>query len=308
MTRLTRQGIPGVTPSALEQAVTSSARLRPNTKRMYLVAVRAFTTFAGADPRRWSGDVAVRWRDHLLKRENLVPKSVNAKLAALKFAFKRAVALKYLPDDMAAVAETLPYDKARTRRAVGREVAARMLATCDSSPRGIRDRAILTAGFFSGMRRESIAKLDFSRLDLRRQRMTIWIKGGRWHELPIDPRVAEALQSWIDEMRRRFKAPARGQVFRSLQASLDPGGYLLGEALTPGSIWRIVRERAELAGVGNFHPHLMRHCFISWAWEDGATIEQIMAITGHRSPSTVLEYRIDTGSAGPYRGLVKKLR
>lgn len=288
----------GPARSLLEQSVRDSIR-RPNTIRNYLGAVDSFVAFAGAAPERWTGAVLVRWREHLQevvverpgrRARRLSARSINAKLAAVRFASKRAVALGYITYDFARAAEFLPVVYEQTRAPLALAAARAMLAACaGTGAREIRDRALLELGFYHGCRRESLAGLRLADVDLVTERMTFIIKGGRRHTAPLDPQCQDALRAWMSWLASR--GVETGNVFRGLRAALDKkGGWVVTTRLTAGAVYKVIRARAAAAGIAKFHPHLMRHCFISWAVANGHSIEEIMLVTGHRNPASVLGY------------------
>ena len=282
----------------LEKALNESIK-RPNTLSAYHRAVAEFIVFAGTDPRRWVGATATAWRQHLLLK-GLNPRSVNAKLAALRFAVRRAVNLNYLATDFSRAAEFLPLTRTKVRKAIPIEIGKRILSTCDSAALAdVRDKAVLRLGFYHGLRRESIAGLAVEDIDLRNAQITVTIKGGRRHGLSLSQHARPALLAWLHALAKQ--GIRSGPVFRQIRDGK------IGERLSPQAIYKIVKQRAEQAGVEGFYPHLMRHCFITWAVANGASIEEIMLVTGHRNPATVSEYLSEVRSPASRRELIKSL-
>jgi len=145
----------------------------------------------------------------------------------------------------------------QTRRAPRKKTAITlaeleaMLATCDDSLEGIRDRALLCFGFSSGGRRRSeIAAADMR--DLRKvgedgyiyrleysKTQQAGVKADSTPDKPILGRSAEALTAWLEAAGIR-----EGAMFRRLWKGR------VGPALLPGSVATIVKRRAALAGAG----------------------------------------------------------
>lgn len=286
-------------PSVLEDAVAKSVKLLPNTRRSYLAAVREFVGFAGADSRRWTGDIMVNFRTKLARR--LKVKSVNTRLAALRFAVRRAIDLGTLTGpNFARVAEFLPEPlDSKPRRAVPIEVGERILAACAGNGLAdLRDRAMIALGFYFGVRRESIATLEMDRLDLRRNEFTVVVKGRRLHTITLHAKARRAIEPWLAAL-RAHRAPLTGRVFRRLHRDIyATGGLRIGKELSAAGVSEVIKIRAEVAGYPKFHAHLMRHCFISWALENGATEAEVMAVTGHRSLTSFRGYRSPTKATG----------
>ena len=167
-----------------------------------------------------------------------------------------------------------------------------MLATCDDSLEGLRDRALLCFGFASGGRRRSeIAAADMR--DLRKVGADGYIyrlefsktqqAGAAVDSTPDKPifgRSAEALAAWLDAA-----GISEGAIFRRIWK--DRGG----PALLLGSISTIVKRRARLAGLGgDFGAHSLRSGFVTEAGRQGVSLPAVMAMTEHRSVASVIGY------------------
>lgn len=176
--------------------------------------------------------------------------------------------------------------------ALTRDPLQALLATCDDSLRGKRDRALLLFAWSSGGRRRSevaAAQLHF----LARQ-----ADGNYTYELthsktnqagvddpanhkPIAGAAAAALEDWL-----RSAKLGEGAVFRRIYR----GGHI-GPALSPAAVRDIVRERAALAGLqGDFSAHSLRSGFVTEASRQDVPIADTMALSGHTSVQSVIGY------------------
>lgn len=244
---------------------------------------RAHATYIGA--------AVERWRDALLA-QGLSPGTVNTKIAAVKFASKRFESLGHGVDFARAV-EFLPVLKAKRRFARPISEAAQLLNVCRGSrPYDLRDFALFSLGFRTGLRRESLAALRLE--DIQSRKLTVVIKGGRLHELFVDNEVIAAMRPWIAFLRRN--RITTGHLFRPLRPSIQPPGVTVGARLHPSSINAIMKQRCEQAGI-KVHPHIMRHSCISWLLDAGASVFRIQQLTGHRDPASIQEYAYDTRAA-----------
>lgn len=269
----------------LERAIELS-KLAKRTKQNYLAAVRSFQAFAGT---HWTGARAAEWRDQLARTN--APATVNNRVAALRSVSRRMFELG-LGEDFARGVDDVDEVVEKKRRAVGPEVAERILRAAEGrEPVDLRDYALLTLGFRTGARRESLQRLDFE--DLKKPRITYWIKGGRRHELVADPEVWEALAPWLGWL--RHNGVKGGRVFRSLVARLDSPPEPQKQLSLEG-INYVVTRRSELAGVHGFHPHLMRHCFVSWLVLNGVSKDRIKSMTGQKSDAMIDLYFTDVGA------------
>lgn len=178
------------------------------------------------------------------------------------------------------------------KTAITRQELEAMLATCDGSLEGLRDRALLCFGFASGGRRRSeIAAADFR--DLRKtgdegyiyrleysKTQQAGVKADSTPDKPILGRSAEALSAWLEAAGIR-----EGAIFRRIWKGR------IGPALLPGSVATIVKRRAALAGLkGDFGAHSLRSGFVTEAGKQGVPLPAVMAMTEHRSVASVIGY------------------
>ncbi len=180
---------------------------------------------------------------------------------------------------------------------ITRPVLEAMLATCDNSLRGIRDRAILMLGWASGGRRRSelaglmrddIGLEDFAArgliwIDLERTKTT---GPGATARLVINGRAARAVRRWI------AAAPIRaGPLFRPIARNDVPHA----RALSPDGIYQVVRKRLAAAGYppGFATPHGLRSGFLTQAALDGAPLQAAMRLSLHRSLAQAQKYYAD---------------
>jgi len=167
-----------------------------------------------------------------------------------------------------------------------------MLATCDDSLEGLRDRALLCFGFASGGRRRSeVAAADVR--DLRRigpqgyiyrlehsKTQQAGVTASSTPDKPILDRAAQALEAWLGAA-----GIGEGAIFRRLWK------HRVGPALSPAAVGEIVQRRAKLAGLeGDFGGHSLRSGFVTEASRQGVALPAIMALTEHRAVSSVMGY------------------
>jgi integrase len=178
------------------------------------------------------------------------------------------------------------------KTAITRQELEAMLATCDGSLKGLRDRALLCFGFASGGRRRSeIAGADMR--DLRKtgdegyiyrleysKTQQAGVKADSTPDKPILGRSAQALSAWLEAA-----GICEGAIFRRIWKDR------VGPALLPGSVATIVKRRAALAGLkGDFGAHSLRSGFVTEAGKQGVPLPAVMAMTEHRSVASVIGY------------------
>jgi integrase len=173
-----------------------------------------------------------------------------------------------------------------------------LLATCDQSARGRRDRALLLFGFVGALRRSELVSLQVEdvavvagglRLRIRRgktdqagQGVEIGLPRGRHDETcPL-----RAFEAWQAVAQRKA-----GPLFRKIST----GGGIGHTALHPDAVRRILAHRVQMAGltVDGFErlsAHALRVGFITAAYDKGVRDEDIMRHTRHRDLRTMRGY------------------
>lgn len=178
------------------------------------------------------------------------------------------------------------------KEALTRDVLEELLATCDDSLRGLRDRALLLFAWASGGRRRSeVAGADMRYLravsdgefiyTLSHSKTNQSGTDAPENHKPVTGRAAIALRAWLNAAQI-----VEGPIFRRIRK----GGHV-AEPLTPAAVRNIVKERCALAGVeGDFSAHSLRSGFVTEAGRRNLPLADTMALTGHHSVNTVLGY------------------
>lgn len=173
----------------------------------------------------------------------------------------------------------------RTKTAATQDGLDEMLATCDDSLEGRRDRALLLFGWSSGGRRRSeIAAAEVRDLEWMGSDTAIFrmrrSKTGDDGPKPVKGEAAVALREWLAAAKIN-----EGALFRRLW------GPKVGERLSAHAIAAIVKRRAALAGLpGDFAGHSLRRGFVTEAGLNDIPLAQTMAMTGHRLTKSVVRY------------------
>lgn len=175
--------------------------------------------------------------------------------------------------------------------ALTKEPLQAILATCENTLRGKRDRALLLFAWASGGRRRSeIAAVDIKYLKRVPNGFIYTLAYSKTNqsgidlpenEKPVLGLAAEALRAWLEA-----SEITEGRIFRQVRK-----GENLGEALSAASVRDIVKQRCALAGIeGNFSAHSLRSGFVTEAGRQNIPLAETMAMTGHHSVATVLGY------------------
>jgi integrase len=186
----------------------------------------------------------------------------------------------------------------RKKPALTREPLQALLATCDDSLTGLRDRALLSFAFASGGRRRSeVASASMENTRREGQEFIFELRHSKTNQSGVDRadnhkriagQAAQALSAWL-----RAAGIEGGPLFRRVRR-----GGVLGEPLSAAAVRDIVKKRCAMAGVGiAFTAHSLRSGFVTEAGRQGVSLGETMALTGHRSTASVVGYFRSDGKA-----------
>jgi integrase/recombinase XerC len=142
----------------------------------------------------------------------------------------------------------------------------------------LRDTALLELLYGSGLRIAEATSLDVDELDLVRQRVVVWGKGGKQRTVPLSDPATHSLRRWLADGRA------------ALTTDLTPAGAVFlngrGRRLTPRDARRIVDRRASEPT----HPHALRHTFATHLLDGGADLRVVQELLGHADVATTQRY------------------
>lgn len=151
---------------------------------------------------------------------------------------------------------------------------------------GIRNAAILETLYATGMRVSELVNLELDNLFFEIGFMRVVGKGNKERLVPVGEMAQSALEHYIEVVRPKFQSDknpqkAQNKIFLSQR----------GNPLSRMSIWNIVNDAAERAGIKkNVYPHIFRHSFATHLLEGGADLRAVQEMLGHSSILTTEIY------------------
>lgn len=142
-----------------------------------------------------------------------------------------------------------------------------------------KERALIEVAISSGLRREELAALKITDIDLRTREVHVRHgKGDKARISYITELAATCVERYLAERDDELDVLFLSQVGAN-------GGYY-----TKGGIYKMFLVIGERAGIDNVHPHRFRHTMATNLSERGMPIEQIQQILGHSDLNTTRRY------------------
>ena len=174
---------------------------------------------------------------------------------------------------------------------MSREDVERLLgfAEADTSPKGLRLRALLEILYAGGLRVSELVSLRTAQAQRRDGCLLIRGKGGRERLVPLTSVAAGAITAWLAVREHTLpKAPAARDRAKPY---LFPSGGALGH-LTREAFALQLKNAARDAGLqaSKISPHVLRHAFATHLLEGGADLRAVQTLLGHADIGTTQIY------------------
>jgi integrase/recombinase XerD len=258
-----------------------AARRAPRTVDAYRRDLSALARWLGRSPATATTDDLER---HLaeLRAAGRSAATIARRAAAARTFFRHLALLGVRSDNPAAELE-LPRRTRRLPRTLSAGEAERLIeAASGTTPRRLRDRALVELLYGAGLRVSEAVGLDRSAVDLEGRLVRCVGKGDKERLVPIGRHGADALRLYLARGRPHLDRQHRPELFLNAQ----------GGPLTRAGAFLILRRLAATAGLepDRVHPHLLRHSFATHLLEGGADLRSVQEMLGHADLATTELY------------------
>ena len=217
-----------------------------------------------------------------LRGRGQAPSSIARRAAAARTFYRHLVALGQRSDNPAADVD-LPRRRQRLPRSLSLGEVERLIdAANGTTPRSLRDRALIELLYGGGLRVSEAVGLERGGVDLENRTVRCVGKGDKERVVPLGSEAVEALRRYLARGRPYLDRRHRPELFLNAQ----------GGALTRAGAFLIVRRLAAKAGLDpeRIHPHLLRHSFATHLLEGGADLRSVQEMLGHADLGTTEIY------------------
>jgi integrase/recombinase XerD len=258
-----------------------AARRAPRTVDAYRRDLAALAGHLGKSPADATTEDIEGWLAHLRGRGQ-APASIARRAAAAR-AFYRHLVLLGLREENPASEIDLPRRRARLPRTLSPAEVERLIGAANgTTPRSLRDRALVELLYGAGLRVSEAVGLERGGVDLDNRLVRCVGKGDKERIVPLGREAAEALRRYLSRGRPYLDRRHRPDLFLNAQ----------GGGLTRAGAFLILRRLAEKAGLDpkRVHPHILRHSFATHLLEGGADLRSVQEMLGHADLGTTELY------------------
>ncbi len=253
--------------------------------------------------RSWSRRPVSDWNDvdsetlqaylESISGSDYAPSTVARKVAALKSFFGFLSESGVVTGNPASGLEAPPVRKLLPQVLTDEEIKRLLEAPgTASSPKAIRDRALLELLYSTGMKASEIIGLRLSDLDMERGVIICGGPSGASRVIPLNGSARQKLAEYISSGRPMLlKGEDDGTLFLNHR----------GRKLTRQGLWLIIKSYARIAGIERkVTPHALRHSFAAHQLSRGVSLRDVQRLLGHANISTTQVYThlIDGKTAG----------
>ena len=283
--------------------MANQRRVAPNTVAAYHNDLRQFADYL----RGQSGLAAVNSDEPILRRldaasvagfvlylreKGYAQATIARKIAAVKSFFQYAADSGFISTNPATALDSPRVRRTAPHAVSADEVTALIEDGCAGDmPDDLRNRAMLTLLYHSGMRVSEVVALDLQDVDLDRVAIRCRGRGNRVRAIPLAEPALQALRCYLGDG-RPFLLRGEGEETDALFLNHR------GTRLTRQGFWLIMKDRARQAGVSTpMTPHTLRHSFALHHLGNGTALRDLKELLGHVNISTTQIYTLTESAA-----------
>lgn len=218
-----------------------------------------------------------------MKEKAYASSSVARKVAAVKSFFNFLFARGIIEEN-----PTINVDSPKVKKRLPKTLTAEDIESLlqaprqKRSPKHLRDTALLTMLYSTGMRVTEVVSLRVNDVDLQSNELHCHGKDEQLRELPLNKDTHDAVAAYLDGGRQYLvKNKEEDALFLNHR----------GQQLTRQGLWLIIKAYAKKANLsGEVTPHTLRHSFAAHKLDDGSDLQEVQRLLGHANISTTQIY------------------
>ena len=231
----------------------------------------------------WTEVTATNLNSYILYLEdrNYAVASVSRSVASMRTFFHYLVRTHYLSDDPSYELKAPKVEKKAPDILTGEEISALISQPDCSTPKGLRDKAMLVLLCGTGIRVSELIGLKLGDINLEMGYISCRDRTGT-RAVPFGPDVREAVETYMSSARHTFVGDR------------DPEALFLncsGKMMSRQGFWKILKGYAENADISrDITPHTLRHTFAAHMLAGGADVYRVKELLGYSDVSQTQIY------------------
>lgn len=217
-----------------------------------------------------------------MRAAGLASSTIARRIAAVRSFYRHQMLLGVRQDNPAAEVAA-PRRTRKLPRTLSPAESERLIEAANgTTPRSLRDRALVELMYGAGLRVSETVGLARSSVDTDARIVRVLGKGDKERIVPLGRPAAESVRRYLALGRPHLDRRHRPDLFLNAR----------GGALTRAGAFLILRKLAAKAGLEpeRVHPHLLRHSFATHLLEGGADLRSVQEMLGHADLSTTERY------------------
>lgn len=216
-----------------------------------------------------------------LEKQGLSTATVSRNVASMKAFFHYVYYKRRIESDPTETIKA-PHIEKRVPGILSMEETVQLLEQpSGTSPKELRDRAMLELLYATGMRVSELISLKMTDLNLILS-YVVCSDGEKERVIPFGDNARQALE--------RYLKSGRAQLLKDIDS-----GYLFvncsGNVMSRQGFWKLIKQYAAKAGiVADITPHTLRHSFAAHLVQNGADLKAVQEMLGHSDISTTQVY------------------
>jgi len=252
--------------------------LAPLTVRAYARDLARFAEHAEGEgvlaPRNLSSSVVSSWMRSLAE-SGMSPRSAARHLSAVRGWMRFMIREGVCAVDPTALTSRPRFGRRLPKPLAQHDLLLLLDAPDTTTPRGLRDRAMLSLTYAAGLRASEVVTLRLADIDFERGAVSPLGKGTKRRWVPIGEVALADLRRYLESHK-----PSTW-LFPSVR----------GRPLTRQAFWKRIKHYALEVGLrGSIHPHRLRHSFATHLLAGGADLRSVQLMLGHADIGTTEIY------------------
>jgi integrase/recombinase XerD len=260
--------------------------LRPLTIKAYEATLKGFRQYARErlpekGPDQLNACDLLQYLEYLRKERDNGASALNRQTTVLRNFYRAVVAMGHLEprqNPMAHFPKIKPAPRKLPRTLTRQEVGTLLDHPETDTVLGLRDRAVLTLLYGTGIRASECAGLTERNIDWEERTIRVQGKGGHERTIPLNEEVLHIMRQY---RLARGGAKANEPFFRSRH----------GGALSRNAVYERVRSHARRAHIAHrVSPHQLRHTFATHLVQEGVGLVTLRDLLGHQQITSTQIY------------------